>query len=102
MDKNTTNPKQQTGQGSNSFLSEANAAWVLNELDPSANHIFQLRKAQIFLTIPDAVRESLLNADRKRAEHILALVDGAQQYLAHLFLCEQTERATCREREWQT
>lgn len=82
MKKTTTNSKLQEGQGSNSFLSEANAAWVLDELDAVAEHIFQLRKAQIFLTIPDAVRESLLNADRKRAEHILALVNGDQQYLS--------------------
>ena len=84
MDKKTTNLKQQEGQGSNSFLSEANAAWVFDELEAVAEHIFQLRKAQIFLTIPDPVRESLLDVDRKRAEHILALVSGDQQYLSQI------------------
>lgn len=54
--------------------------WVLEELEKAAMNLFQLRKVGIFTSIPEEVRDGLIQMDPERAKNVLALLDGDQDY----------------------
>jgi hypothetical protein len=57
-------------------LQGAAADFALGTLAAAAPHLFELRKVGLFMPISPSVRKALLAVDLRRAQRVLAIVDG--------------------------
>lgn len=64
--------------------------WILEELDKTAMSLFQLRKVGVFTSIPEEVREGLVQMDPERAKNVFALIDGDQDYAYKRLVASET------------